>query len=147
MKINKDIIIGLFLLLSSCTMKGYQIDLNTMNQNNIPSTVKDILNKEGYSYQEAKIIQRHGSSEWLERFMKKPFSGKNESYFIYVDLIYQETENTPIEVWLYNVYRGNSPELKPLLTETADKIEREIKNKVPGIKIIRKEGLTGLPFI
>jgi ribosomal protein S8 len=118
-----------------------------MNQNNMSEAVKDVLTKEGYIYQEAKLTQRDNDSIWVERFVKKPLGNKSEASYIYVDLIYQETENTPLEVRIYNVYKGDKPEIKPLLIEIADKIERDIKGRVPGVMIIRKEGLAGLPFI
>jgi len=89
----------------------------------------------------------------VERYKKDPpgiersFFNRNADYWVRVDIRQNQLREGSIEVEIYNAYVGASPEVKPLLTKTADTIEVAIKKVAPNIKILRSEGLTGIPFI
>jgi hypothetical protein len=141
------------LFLYGCMLKGYQVDLRVENADHALGPVKALLAKEGYALTESSPIQRTQERETLERYRKeflgieKPFFELNADYSVHVDVTYSARNVTDIEVHIYNVYRGNDPKVKPALLEAAGQIEKIVQEVVPGARIIRSEGLTGIPLI
>jgi len=153
---NKKFLLVFFLsalLLYGCMLKGYQIGLKVENGDRTLGPVKALLVSEGYALTETSSVQRSQKQEILERYRKeppgieKPFFERKADYSVHVDIIYSARDVPDIEVHIYNVYVGNDPKIKAALLQIAGLIEKIVQEVAPEIKIIRSEGLTGIPFI
>lgn len=135
-----------------CMMKGYQVDLKIRNARRAIDPIKVLLTGEGFVRVETSSLHQSQKQETLERYRKEPqgsekhSSGKKPDYSV-VDIIYTVGDITDIEVHIYNINVGNNPKVKPTLLGTANRIEKMIRDTIPEVKIIRSEGLAGVPFI
>ncbi len=149
MKISINYVLLLFfaILCSACTPPGYSVILKTDRQDQTIMQIRQALIANGF--EEVEISRSHGLIDRYKKRLegvKRTFSNRNAEYWIMVD-IWQRQHQNNFEVNIYNVYVGNSPEVKPILNEIANSIENILRNSVPNINILRSEKIIPMSII
>lgn len=147
MKLSYYTLILFTILCSACVSPGYSVKLKTDNTDQAITQIRQVLLSNGFEKENSPV-----TGEIVDRYRKKLlnvkriFSNRNAEYWIQVD-IRQKQQDGNIEVEIYNVYVGNSPEVRPVLNETADSIENALKKAVPNISIRRTGNVIAVPII
>ncbi len=142
----------------ACAMKGYRIDISASGPGELLILLRKQLDQQGFELNPNPDGLNSEKGGRIERYQKdfhniqRSFFDRNADYSVHVDVIYRNIQSNDnpqceVEVFIYNVYVGNDPKMKPTLVKAADSIESLLRSGIPGILIHRSERLTGIPLI